>query len=466
MKIKSAKKRIMLWFSVVLVTVEILTFSVVISVGNAVIKKSLSNLLIQNVEDNVAEIAFYTTDENAGHSNNTIKFMNYKSGYLEIEDDFLNEVGGVTAALYTSDMELLYGSSPLYRELYSVRFSDKSLREYVINGERYYLYDRALTENGLDGLWIRGVISKSSASMEMHGITTISLILLPLILVAAIPGGMFLTNRFFSPIRTMNRTAEAIITGNDLKKRMVVDEESGELYELAQNFNDMLGRLENVFEQERRFTSDISHELRTPMSVITAQCELLLSGDEDNPIAAVEVIDRQCKRMNKLINAMLESSRLSYADKKNTKSVYDFSEQVKSICRDIRVLREKGIELEFSVVDGIYIYADKDLISSLLLNLISNAYKYGRPDGYIKVCLNKSEGTAVLTVEDNGCGMNEYDREHAFDRFYRASRSRSSEGIGLGLSISKQIAQMSDGELTVESEEGTGSTFILKIPAK
>ena len=148
------------------------------------------------------------------------------------------------------------------------------------------------------------------------------------------------------------------------------------------------------------------------------------------------------------------------------KSVYDFSEQVKSICRDIKLIREKGIELESSVVDDVYICADKDLISSLLVNLISNAYKYGSPNGYIKVCLNKSGETAVLTVEDNGCGMNDYDREHAFDRFYRASRSRSSEGIGLGLSISKQIAQMSDGELTVESEEETGSTFILKIPAK
>ena len=170
----------------------------------------------------------------------------------------------------------MYGENPLAMELAGMEFSDSVVRTRTVGGELFYIFDRELTGPGLDGLWLRGVVSELQGDLQMHEISFVSLIILPVILLVAIVGGYLIAGRMLRPINNITETANMIGRGGDLKQRIEVKKGSDELHRLAESFNEMIGRLDAAFEAERQFTSDASHELRTPMSVIMAQCEYSL----------------------------------------------------------------------------------------------------------------------------------------------------------------------------------------------
>jgi signal transduction histidine kinase len=223
----------------------------------------------------------------------------------------------------------------------------------------------------------------------------------------------------------------------------------------------MVDRLDMAFEEERRFTSDASHELRTPVSVISAQCEYALESpmEIDEYIESLEVIQRQSKKMSSLINDMLYISRFE-----NKKDEYNFvetdiSELVLNICGDMSLIKEKNINLSHSIEKGIISKVNKELFERLLTNLIGNAYKYGKENGEIKVELNVRNGKNHLSVTDNGIGISENEKEKVFMRFYRSDKSRNSDGTGLGLSLAMEIAKLHGGTITLESQMDKGSCF-------
>jgi len=464
----SIRLKITLWFAVALFVIVAITYVVILTVSNQVIQKTIRDTLLHTVEDNVDEVEFYTDISQVDIANSVDHFIMYNSGYLEVDDDFLDEVNDVYTALYLSDGTLMYGENPLAVALADLEFSDSEIRERTVNGELYYILDRHLTQKGLEDLWLRGVVSEHQGEVQMHEISTLSLIILPIILIAAVLGGYFIAKRMLMPIKQITNASENISRGGDLKKRIELDSGKDELHQLADSFNNMIARLDESFEAERQFTSDVSHELRTPMSVIMAQCEYTLD-EERTPQEyerALRLIRRQGRKMTKLINDMLDFVRLERRGTNYQIEKLNLSALVNSVCEDMSLIRERGISLEHEVEDEIWVDGNPALLSRLLSNLISNAYRYGKDDGHIKVRLKKSQDEVTLSVSDDGIGISREDKEKIFRRFYQADSSRTGSGTGLGLSMVKEIASFHGGSMSVESEPGKGSEFTFHLPVK
>ena len=289
--------------------------------------------------------------------------------------------------------------------------------------------------------------------------------MLPLIGLLAILGGSAIAKRALSPIQKISDTVSAITQGNDLKKRIELKPGKDELHQLANSFNLMFARLEDSFEKEKRFTSDVSHELRTPMAVIMAQCEYSLENDVDagEYAGSIRNIHAQGRKMTTLINQMLDLARLEMRPENYPKESLDLSALLRSICEDLALIREKGIVLSSEIADGITMYANRNLLERAVSNLILNAYRYGNENGRIWVSLYETGEQIVVEVKDNGIGIAAEDIAKVFDRFYRAERSRTKNGTGLGLSLTKEIAEFHKGSISVESRLGEGSTFSLVI---
>jgi signal transduction histidine kinase len=458
--IMSIKTKVTLWFSVILIIVVSVTFITVITVSNSILQKTVRDSLMGAVENNVDEIEYYyiLSDEEFDKYNEYIPF---NGGFLEVDDDFLDRTNGIATGLYDEKGSLIYGENPIGKSLSEIPFSDTVIQTITISKVKYYIFDRKLNDNTFDGLWLRGVVSAKEENSKLSKITEISLIVLLFIVLIGIVIGVLIAGKVLKPIEKITEAAKKINSGTDLKLRINMGEGTDELRVLATQFDKMVDRLDMAFEEERRFTSDASHELRTPVSVISAQCEYALESpmEIDEYIESLEVIQMQSKKMSSLINDMLYISRFE-----NKKDEYNFvetdiSELVLNICGDMSLIKEKNINLSHSIEKGIISKVNKELFERLLTNLIGNAYKYGKENGEIKVELNVRNGKNHLSVTDNGIGISENEKEKVFMRFYRSDKSRNSDGTGLGLSLAMEIAKLHGGTITLESQMDKGSCF-------
>ncbi len=300
----------------------------------------------------------------------------------------------------------------------------------------------------------------------MSGMIRAAVILLPLWVVAASVGGYLIAGHALKPLQKISWTAKQISEGNDLKQRIDIGAGDDELHQLASTFDEMLDRLELAFERERQFTSDASHELRTPMAVISAQCDYTLERERttEEYMDALLVIRRQGQKMTKLINHMLDFARLEMRSGKYPDAFVDAAELVEVVCSDMKLIRERGITLEYET-KTVMISVNPELFSRLLVNLVSNAYRYGRENGHIRVRLWQEDSSLVLSVADDGIGIARNEQEKIFRRFYQADASRGGEGTGLGLAMVYEIARFYHGTVTVESVVDQGSTFVVRMPA-
>ena len=221
-----------------------------------------------------------------------------------------------------------------------------------------------------------------------------------------------------------------------------------------------------AWQEQKQFVSDASHELRTPMAVISAQCDYTLERERtiEEYMDALLVIRRQGQKMTKLINHMLDFARLEMRSGKYPDAFVDAAELVEAVCSDMKLIRERGITLEYET-KTVMISVNPELFSRLLVNLVSNAYRYGRESGHIRVRLWQEDSSLVLSVADDGIGIARNEQEKIFRRFYQADASRGGEGTGLGLAMVYEIARFYHGTVTVESVVDQGSTFVVRMPA-
>lgn len=461
MKRFSIRTTITLWFSVALILVVSITYFMVLFVGDQVIQKTIRDNLIETVEHNVDEIEFYKRVDDAALAQNLDHYVKWDGGYLEVDDDFLDEINQVYTSLCKADGSLVYGENPIVKETATVGFRNSSVQQVKADGITYYIFDRKLTQEGLEGLWLRGVVSEVQGSIQLNSIARTSLILLPFLVLVAIVGGYLITKRMLKPIQNLSDAAAQIGQGSDLKKRIDIGEGKDELHRLADQFNKMFGRLDDAFQAERQFTSDASHELRTPMSVILAQCEMSLEHEQspEEYQDALNVIERQGKKMAKLINDMLDFTRLELKSDRYTTEPLDLTKLVSSVCEDMALIRENNITLTCEAQENVTLLGNAQLFARLLTNLISNAYRYGKENGHIFVSLKTEQDKILLTVEDDGIGIAKDDLEKIFRRFYQADNSRTGAGTGLGLSMVREIAKFHGGEVFAESELGVSSKF-------
>ena len=240
-----------------------------------------------------------------------------------------------------------------------------------------------------------------------------------------------------------------------------------EIYQLSASFDNMFDRLERSFEAEQRFTSDASHELRTPTTVILAACEDARKNAQTpaDYQAALDVIDRQAHKMSALIRSMLEITRLDQGTQKVNWEYADLSDLVTVICDEQAMVARRGIRISCAAEPGIFIDMDVFLISRVVQNLLDNAFKFGVDGGWIHVALRRTAAGAELTVQDNGIGLSQENLDKIWQRFYQADPSRQENaGLGLGLSMVQQIVTLHGGTVAVTSAPGHGTTFTVTLP--
>ena len=469
MKDKSIRFKLTLWFFVVLALAVGLAFLAVRVASGVVIHGTIREYLISTVEENMDKISYVSEKpEKKDSALNTHIYIEYADGFLAIDDDFLDVVNDVYAALYTKDGTMIYGENPLEKKTSGLSFTESYLWHMDFEGENYEIYDRILHIDLPEGeeLWIRGVVPETESIRQLHEITRLSLFLLPLLLLLAAFTGYVLIDKYLRPIREIEKTANRISQGDDLKQRIQIDGGDDEVGRLAKVFNKMFDRLDKSFEAERQFTSDASHELRTPTSVIMAQTEYSLEKDRspEEYKEALEVVQKQSKRMNILIEDMLDYTRIEQSPDRYPKDDLDLSALVSEFAEQMSMIGEKNIKLTTNIQPDIHLKGNAMLIARMIQNLIGNSYRYGIEDGKIEVGLEETETEIVLTIKDNGIGMTQEDQEKIFDRFYRSEVSRTSKGTGLGLPMVKKIVEYHGAEISVKSIEGMGSVFTVVFP--
>ncbi|MFI3260904.1 MAG: HAMP domain-containing sensor histidine kinase [bacterium] len=342
--------------------------------------------------------------------------------------------------------------------------SDNKITSKMIDDELYYMYDKYI-ELG-EGIWVRG-IALYNDDIVVTETYYIACILLPLIVLISAIGCYNISKKAFNPIMNMISTADKIKKEKDFSIRNNLTKNKDEIYMLGSMFNEMLDHLEEAYSNEKQFSSDVSHELRTPTSVILAQTEYALDKNitQEEKDHSLEVIRRQASKMIRIINNLLEIARI---DNKNYKLDYqeeNLSTLIEVICEEQKLIREKKIELKYDIKKDIYLNCDSDLIIRAISNLISNAYKYGKENGVIEITLEENKDDIKFKIKDNGIGIKQENLNKIWQRFYQVEPSRNNEqnSMGLGLSMVKEIINLHESNIIVESKVNKGTTFIINF---
>ena len=437
----SIKLKLTLWFTMFMAILAAVCLGIILLINGSVARNEAHQILTYSVRANIPEVSL-------------------ENGRLTLSPDFNFYANNVSMLIYNKDMALLSGQVPPSFPV-NTEAENGTFRLVDDGNDGYYVMDFWIPSGWEDGVWLRGVLANPGGSQSVGNIFTLFSIVLPFFILAAALGGYFIVKGALAPISRIARTAEAISGGKDLKSRIGTPGGSLEVNQLASAFDSMFERLEQSFEAEKQFTSDASHELRTPTSVILAQCSFVEKhgdGIEDYR-EAIQVIDRQARKMSLLIERLLEMSRLDLGTQKLRVDRVDLSDMCTVHCEE-QYTGERRISISTEIEDGVTVAGDQLLLSRVIVNLLDNARKYGKENGHIFLRLYKKKEFAVLEVEDDGIGIEKDRLEKIWQRFYQADGSRGTgSGLGLGLSMVQQIVRLHGGELSVESTAGAGSLF-------
>ena len=226
----------------------------------------------------------------------------------------------------------------------------------------------------------------------------------------------------------------------------------------------MFDSLQSSFEKEKRFTSDVSHELRTPLSVIISQSDYALE-DEGYREKALNVINREAKRMANLVSRLLILARSDSGKLRAEKEKVDLSDLCETVAwQQESIARECDIIIKSAVEPNVYVLGDEAMLIRVLLNIVDNAVKYGKPGGHVEIQLETVDSWACCTVKDDGIGIKEEDLSKIWQRFYRTEEARREEGSGLGLAMAEAMVKAHNGIIEADSVYGQGSRFRIKLP--
>jgi two-component system, OmpR family, sensor kinase len=295
----------------------------------------------------------------------------------------------------------------------------------------------------------------------------------PIALLLASAGGYFLARKSLAPVVAMSTQAEKIGAAN-LHDRLIVHNEKDELGHLARSFNELLERLEQSFERQRRFVADASHELRTPVAILRGEAEVALSQPE-RPSAeyreSLTVLHQESQRLTRIVEDLFTLTRADAGQYPLTPRHFYLDELVADCVHSARTLAiAKQISLKSSAEEELPLFADESLVRRMILNLLDNAIKYTPRGGSVSVQCSKCDGSYALQITDSGPGISKDMQARIFERFVRTDEARSrgehdGGGAGLGLSIARWIAGVHGGRLELSRSDEAGSTFTAILPA-
>jgi two-component system, OmpR family, heavy metal sensor histidine kinase CusS len=295
------------------------------------------------------------------------------------------------------------------------------------------------------------------------------LLVCPLLLLAAVVGGFVLSGRALEPVSRI--TAEAREIGiQDLKRRIPVPDTGDELQILAETWNELLSRLQVAVERLTQFTSDISHDLSTTITIMMTTAGLALSKkrSSDEYRTALHTISVECDATSQLLDTLLAIARADLVHQKIEWRAVNLTEIVNEVCQQFEAgALVKRQLLRFDAACDIWIRGDQSLLRRAIAILLDNAIKYTPEAGSIIISLTQKGRLIELQVRDTGIGIPADDLPKIFDRFYRVddARNQNEGSSGLGLAIAKWVVEAHQSKIAVDSTPGVGSTFTVSIPA-
>ena len=443
-KITSIKTRITIWYTSLMFVLIVVVLALVGGLSYQLSTESLERNVILGVTQ--------VTEKLKRHQRDVFELVESKEEFKSV-------------SIYNSNGEYIVGQYIYDAE--NIPFKEGVPRKESIDGKEYIVYDARMPgpPDKPGGSWIRGLESVNSTMLLGRSAIIIVLILIPLILLLTALGGYYITKKAFSPVNAIIQTANDISAQQDITRRIEIapDAKEDELHHLSVTLNRMLDKIENLIKQEKQFTSDASHELRTPISVILAQGEYLLeiAKDEKEKELAGSIVDK-ANQVSKLVSRLLMLARIDQNRQKFNKEKVDIGVIADIAVDSMKELAEKkNITLSVNVADDTFAEADEALLLSAITNLISNGIKYGKEQGYVSVSASRIGDKTEIIVEDNGIGIDKAHIDKIWDRFYRIDDVRNDEyaSCGLGLSMVKAIIELHGGTITADSTLGEGTVF-------
>lgn len=452
MKRLSITARITLWFTALMTLLAAAALLFLLSAGSAAAESEAKAALRAAVEDACEEIEF-------------------DDGELEFDDDLDVEANGVYLAVYARNGALLYGGPPQSLDGTGIRFAEGEVQRTAAAAGDWYVYDVRYEVRHYGEVWVRGMTSLAGVDSAFHILLRLAVIALPFLVLLSAIGGYLLTRRALLPVRQITAAAERISGGKDLSERIRLGPGKDEIYTLANTFDSMFDRLQASFENEKQFTADASHELRTPTAVIIAQCEYALAHAQslDEARGALVTVMEQARKMSTLIAQLLTLARADAGQIKLLLERIDLSELTELVAVQVgEMAAQKRIAIETDLEPGLYLRGDETLLMRMLLNLMENGVKYGKADGRLSVRLYRDEKAAAIVGEicDDGMGIPPESLPRIWERFYQADAARTATegGVGLGLAMVRCIAEAHGGTVDARSTPGAGSVFTFILP--
>ncbi len=290
----------------------------------------------------------------------------------------------------------------------------------------------------------------------------------PLVVVAIGAGGWWIADRAVAPITTIAARA-GNISASDLSQRLPETPAQDEIGDLTLVLNAMFDRLQRSFEQVTRFTSDASHELKTPLALMRAEVENALESLAlaPEPRELLETLGEQCTRLSQIVDGLLLLSRADDRRLALERTGFDLVRLVRELMEDAEILAEPGgLSLECQLPNEVIVFGDRRLLARAVMNLLDNAIKHNEAGGRVTVTAATEQDQAVLRIGNTGNGLPRGVGEEIFERFYRGDLSHSDEtpGHGLGLSIARELARAHGGDLRLAHSTAEWTEFYLLIP--
>ena len=335
----------------------------------------------------------------------------------------------------------------------------------TVGGVAQRVFSLPLTRDGQPAGVLQTAEALDGVERDLRGVSTTLLALVPLCLLVAGAGGAFLTHRALVPVRRLGEAAGRI-GADDLAQRLPLTGDD-EFASLAATFNGMLGRLQEAFEQQRRFTADASHELRSPLTVIRGYAGMALARPRDSAADGrdLERIDAAARRMDKVIGDLLLLARSDAGQLELARQPVLLREVLASARDAVAGPDCAPVTLDAIPADAC-VPGDGESLIRLFVSLLDNAVRYSPPDKAVRVSAIGDEKSVTVTVVDGGPGIAPEHLPHVCERFYRAdpARTRRGDSTGLGLAISQSIADAHGGTLEIHSAQGAGTQAVVRLP--
>jgi heavy metal sensor kinase len=302
----------------------------------------------------------------------------------------------------------------------------------------------------------------------MTNLFKIFILLIPFALIVSVIGGIFLAGRSLKPVDDIVKTAREIASGN-LHRRIPEPKAQDEISNLVKTLNEMIEQIDRSFERMRQFSADVSHELKTPLTIIRGEIELALTSKKSVSALRKTLADilEEVVRLSNMIEDLLMLYKSETGQIKLDIKKVNIAKLLMELLEDMKILAEKNeVNLKVGRIEEVFVDGDEMKLKQLFLNLIDNAIKYNKKNGVVEINVENQGEFVNISVSDTGIGIPKEELNFIFERFYRVdkARTRASGGAGLGLSIAKWIAQMHNGRIEVESELGQGSKFTVILP--